>query len=122
MRWTCKKIELFLEDYLEGKLPVQDKFTYEAHVETCPGCRKYVDRMSAFIEEFRGEIAPRIRARERQIAPKMPQRVSDELARLPIEKQLLLAEAVRRDVEEEDRRWKAWMERARKRRERAKPN
>jgi predicted anti-sigma-YlaC factor YlaD len=121
-RWSCRTVELFLDDYLEEKLSAEDEFTYEAHLETCPSCREYVDGMSAFIEKVHGEIGPRIRARERQVAPKMPQKVSDQLARLPIEKQFLLAEAVGRDVEEEDRRWEEWMERARKRRERAKPN
>jgi hypothetical protein len=42
MRWTCKKIKPFIVDYLESKLSVQDKFTYEAHMETCPGGRDCV--------------------------------------------------------------------------------
>jgi Putative zinc-finger len=122
MRWSCKKIELFINDYLEEKLSVQDKFTYEAHVETCPDCRKYVDDMSTFIEKVRGEIAPGVRERGQQMAEKMRQRVSDDLAELPMKKQLLLAEALGRDVEEDERRRKEWMEKVRRRRERAKPN
>jgi hypothetical protein len=35
---------------------------------------------------------------------------------------LLLAEAVRRDAEADERRRKGWMEKVRRRRERAKPN
>lgn len=54
MRWTCKKIKPFIADYLESKLSVQDKFTYEAHVETCPGGRDCVAQASAWIEKFRG--------------------------------------------------------------------
>lgn len=118
MRWTCKKIELFLDDYLEGELSVRDTFTYEAHVETCPGCRKYVDGMAAFVEKFREQIGPASRAR----TGPAPQRVLNELSRLPIGKQFLLAEAIRSDLEKTDKRWKAWKERARKRKERATPN
>ena len=121
MKWTCKKIELFLDDYLEDKLSVRDKFTYEAHVESCSRCRKYFHDMSAFIEKVRGEA--RIRARARQEAGQVvPQRVVDAFAALPMRKQVLLAEAVRREAEEEDKRWKEWAERARKRREPARPN
>ena len=29
MRWTCKRIELFIDDYLEGDLSVRDSFAYE---------------------------------------------------------------------------------------------
>ena len=118
MRWTCKKIELFLDDYLEGELSVRDKFTYEAHVEACPECRKYVGHMSAFVEEVRGETGPRT-----HLTPsEMPPKVLDELARLPAEKQTLLVQAIRKDVEADDKRRKDWMERARKRRQPLKAN
>jgi len=117
-RWSCRTVALFLDDYLEEKLSVQDRFTYEAHLETCPSCREYVDRMSAFIEHVRGEIAPRIRAGVRE----MPEELRDAVAGLPIEKPLLWAEAVRKEAEEDERRRKEWMERARRRRERVKPS
>lgn len=120
-RWTCRKIELFLDDYLEERLSVQDRFTYEVHVETCPACREYVNRMSALVEKVRGEIGPRIRAAARQMPEKMRQRASDAWAELPIEQQLLLAEAIRGELEEEDRRLKDWMEKVRRRREPLKP-
>src|SRR5215467_8572753 len=101
MRWTCRKIEFFLDDCLEGKLSVRDRFTYEAHVETCPGCREYFDHMSAFVEKVR-QIGPRTRPRPRQ----MPQRILGEWEGLPLENQLVLAEAVRRDLEADDNRRK----------------
>lgn len=122
MTWTCKKIELFIDDFLEGKLSVQDTFTYEAHVETCPGCRKYVAQTSVLIEESRGQIAPEILARGREMPQKMRQKVSDELAGLPMEKQVLLAEAVRKSLEEDLRRRREWIQKAHSRRARAKPN
>jgi predicted anti-sigma-YlaC factor YlaD len=121
-RWSCRTVALFLDDYLEEKLSVKDRFTYEAHLATCPPCRKYVDGMSAFIEQFRGKVAPAIRESIPADAGEMPQRVADGFADLPIEKQLLLAEAVRRDAEADEKRWKQWMEKMRRRRERAKPN
>jgi hypothetical protein len=84
--------------YLEGKLPVRDRFAYEAHVEKCPGCREHFDRTSAFIQDAH-QIGKSMR-RPGQI----PQRVLDEAARLPIERQLLLGEIVSRDLEEEHQR------------------
>ena len=118
MKWTCKKIELFLDDYLEDELSVRDKFTYEAHVETCFRCHKYFHDMSAFIEEFRGETAPRMHVRPGE----MPQKLLDELARVPAEKRSLLVEGLRRDLEADDKRRKDWMERARTRRQPVKAN
>ena len=118
MKWTCKKIELFLDDYLEDELSVRDKFTYEAHVETCCRCHKYFDDMSAFIEELRGEIAPTMR----QTPGEMPQKVLDKLARVPAEKRSILVEGLRRDMEADDKRRKDWTERARTRRQPAKAN
>lgn len=118
MKWTCKKIEVFLDDYLEDKLSVRDKFTYEAHVETCPHCRDYFDHMSAFIEEVRGEAALGMGLRPGE----MPQKVLEALARVPAEKQSLLVEAMRRDLEADGKRRKDWMERARARRQPAKAN
>ena len=118
MKWTCKKIELFLDDYLEDELSVRDKFTYEAHVESCSRCRKYFHDMSTFVEEFRGEIAPRMRPTPGE----MPQKLLDKLARVPAEKQSLLIEAMRRDLEADDKRRKDWMERARTRKQPARAN
>jgi predicted anti-sigma-YlaC factor YlaD len=120
-RWTCRKIELFLDDYLQDELSVQDKFTYEAHMETCPSCREYVDQTSAIIEHVRGEIAPRIRASVGQMPEQLLESISDAMGGLPREKQLLWAEALRRQAEEDDRRHKEWMEKVRRRRERVKP-
>lgn len=119
--WTCRKIELFHDDYLEETLSVQDRFTYDAHLETCPSCREYVNRMTAFVEKLKGEIGPGIRAAARQMPEKMRQRVSEALAELSIEEQILLAEAIRGELEEEDRRLKDWLEKVRRRREPVKP-
>ena len=97
MTWTCKKTQLFIDDYLEGKLLVRDRFAYEAHVEICPGCREYFDRTSSFIQEVH-QMGTVITRSPYQIS----QKVLDEAARLPIEKQLLLGEIVSRNLEEED--------------------
>ena len=116
MTWTCKKTQLFIDDYLEGKLSVRDRFAYEAHVETCPGCREYFDRTSSFIQEVH-QMGTVITRSPHQI----PQKVLDEAARLPIEKQLLLGEIVSRDLEEEHQRLER-IGKAQKKTNPAKPN
>jgi hypothetical protein len=47
--------------------------------------------------------------------------ISDAIGGLPREKQLLWADALRRQAEEDERRRKEWMEKVRRRRERVKP-
>jgi len=116
MRWTCKRIELFIEEYLEGELSARDSFTYEVHLEKCPSCRKYLQSMSAYIEHVR-QVGTNLAA-----SSGIPQSLLDHVARLPIGDQLRLGEEVRKALQEEEKRHRERMEKARKRRDPGKLN
>jgi predicted anti-sigma-YlaC factor YlaD len=116
MRWTCKRIELFIEEYLEGELSARDSFTYEVHLEKCPSCRKYLQSMSAYIEHVR-QVGTNLPAPDR-----IPQILLDHVARLPLRDQFLLGERVREVLQEEEQKRRERMEKARKRRDRTNLN
>jgi len=97
--WTCKKIELFIDDYLEEKLSVRDKFTYEAHLETCSGCHEYFARTSALIKDAH-RIGEALTTQDPARPCRIPQRVWDQVAQLPTEEQLLLDRIMIRDLAE----------------------
>jgi predicted anti-sigma-YlaC factor YlaD len=120
MKWTCKKIELFIDDYLEEKLSVRDKFTYEAHLDTCPGCREYFDRTSSLIKDAH-RIGEALTTQDPAKPCQIPQRVWDQVAQLPTEEQLLLDRIMIRDMAEKHERL-AGMDQARKKSKPTKPN
>jgi predicted anti-sigma-YlaC factor YlaD len=111
MKWTCRKIELFIDDYLEEKLSVRDKFTYEAHLESCSGCREYFGRTSALIKDAQriGEALTTHPATPGRI----PQGVLDQAAQLPTQSELLLGVIASQDTVEKHERL-ARMEKAQK--------
>ena len=116
MRWTCKRIELFIDDYLEGDLSVRDSFAYEVHLEKCARCRKYFENTSAYIEKVR-RVGTNLPA-----SSGIPQSLLDHVARLPIGDQLRLGEEVRKALKDEEKRHQERMEKARKRRDPGKLN
>ena len=42
---TCQELVEIVSDYLEGALPEADRERFDAHLETCEGCRRYLDQM-----------------------------------------------------------------------------
>jgi len=40
---TCREVDSFLDDYLEGSLPEESRRTFEMHLGRCPPCRVYMD-------------------------------------------------------------------------------
>ena len=42
---TCRELVELVTDYLEGKLPADDKRRLEAHLDECPYCMEYIDQM-----------------------------------------------------------------------------
>ena len=42
---TCQELVEIVSDYLEGALPEAERERFDAHLETCEGCRRYLDQM-----------------------------------------------------------------------------
>jgi len=78
MKWTCKKIELFIDDYLKEELSAQDKSTYEAHLQACPRCREYFDATSDFIKASH-QLGKKLRAQD---PGPLPQKVLEQVEKL----------------------------------------
>ncbi len=47
---TCKDVERFLDDYLDGSLPFATRIRFEIHVRMCAECRPYIARYRRAIE------------------------------------------------------------------------
>jgi hypothetical protein len=47
---TCKELEGLATEYLEEALSSPKRLDFEAHVEGCPNCQKYIGEMRALIE------------------------------------------------------------------------
>jgi predicted anti-sigma-YlaC factor YlaD len=46
---TCQELVEIVNDYLEGALPEADRERFDAHLEVCEGCRRYLDQMRTTI-------------------------------------------------------------------------
>jgi predicted anti-sigma-YlaC factor YlaD len=46
---TCQELVEIVSDYLEGALPEADRERFDAHLEICEGCRRYLDQMRTTI-------------------------------------------------------------------------
>ena len=46
---ACQELVEIVSDYLEGALPEADRERFEAHLEICEGCRRYLDQMRTTI-------------------------------------------------------------------------
>ena len=42
---TCQELVEIVSDFLEGALPEAERERFDAHLETCEGCRRYLDQM-----------------------------------------------------------------------------
>ena len=56
---TCQELVELVTDYLEGALPPAERARFEAHVEGCLGCERYLDQVRTTIA-----LAPDSRAVE----------------------------------------------------------
>ena len=54
---SCQELVELVTDYLEGVLPDADRLELERHLETCDGCRQYVEQMRTTIV-LTGEARP----------------------------------------------------------------
>ncbi len=39
---SCLKLETFIDDYLDNKLPSAKREVFEAHIDYCPGCYSFL--------------------------------------------------------------------------------
>ena len=46
---ACQELVEIVNDYLEGALPEADRERFDAHLEICEGCRRYLDQMRTTI-------------------------------------------------------------------------
>jgi anti-sigma factor RsiW len=44
---TCRQFVELATDYLEGRLPADERERFEDHLALCPGCQAYMDQMQA---------------------------------------------------------------------------
>ena len=42
---ACRELVEIVTDYLEGRLPPQDRLRFEEHLLVCPGCTNYLEQM-----------------------------------------------------------------------------
>lgn len=54
---SCQELVEVVTSYLEGALPDADRLELERHLETCDGCRQYVEQMRTTIA-LTGEARP----------------------------------------------------------------
>jgi anti-sigma factor RsiW len=45
----CRVLVEIVSDYLDGALPEEDRERFDAHLEVCEGCRRYLDQMRTTI-------------------------------------------------------------------------
>ncbi len=46
---ACQELVEIVTDYLEGALPEAERERFDAHLEICEGCRRYLDQMRTTI-------------------------------------------------------------------------
>jgi predicted anti-sigma-YlaC factor YlaD len=46
---TCQELVEIVSDYLEGALAEEDRERFDAHLQKCEGCRRYLDQMRTTI-------------------------------------------------------------------------
>jgi len=54
MTWTCEQTELYLTDYLDGLLPLEQQQAFDAHVNSCERCTPLVSSVTHAISTLRG--------------------------------------------------------------------
>jgi anti-sigma factor RsiW len=67
---TCAQLVELVTDYLEGRLPADERRRFDEHVAVCEGC-------AAYVEQMRATIATAGRLRESDLPPELGQRLRD---------------------------------------------
>jgi anti-sigma factor RsiW len=68
---ACRDLVELVTDYLEDALPLAERARFDAHLETCPGCREYLAQMRQTIAALghlpSESIEPAVRAQLLQV-------------------------------------------------------
>lgn len=59
-RMKCQQIEQWLSDSVDGPISKKERAIIQAHIETCPACRAFRDRIEQINEEARNLDAPEV--------------------------------------------------------------
>ncbi len=54
---TCKEVDSFLMDYLEGELGPREKLLFEGHLGECASCARYMEQYQRTIQLGRDALA-----------------------------------------------------------------
>jgi anti-sigma factor RsiW len=46
---SCQELVELVTDYFEGALPPRERARFEAHLDECTGCARYVEQMRATV-------------------------------------------------------------------------
>ena len=65
---SCAEVVELVTDYLEGRLPPEERRRFDEHVSGCDGC-------VAYLEQMRATIATAGRLRETELPPELEERV-----------------------------------------------
>jgi anti-sigma factor RsiW len=47
---SCQELVELVTDYLEGALPAEDRARFDAHIDACDGCTRYLAQIRVTIE------------------------------------------------------------------------
>jgi anti-sigma factor RsiW len=64
---SCQELVELVTDYLEGALTPEERARFEAHIEPCGGCRRYLEQMRMTIE-LTGRLTPEQLSRDAETA------------------------------------------------------
>lgn len=56
---SCQELVELVTDYLEGRLPEQQRLKFEDHLSWCPPCITYIDQIKSV-----GRLASRLKERD----------------------------------------------------------
>jgi anti-sigma factor RsiW len=64
---SCQELVELVTDYLEGAMPDELARRFERHIDSCNGCRIYVEQMRATID-LTGRLTPEQLSDEAEVA------------------------------------------------------
>ena len=64
---TCRELIEFLNDYIDGELPFDQRIKFDEHLGICSECRKYLATYEATIRISKGAIKEQVQIPERLV-------------------------------------------------------